>query len=430
MDSNNLKNLHGAKNYLGICDLWDAENKKGVVGKLGKWDYIYIMNGLYFSKRYSDCLDLYKIFHEFYKDDDGLNDKMGWSLYQLYIKGYDFSKYNKDIYSKAEFLIKHCSDSIYSPKGKVILMLTDHIAKQETPTRTAMTKALDYLKIGKVESFSKDESQYQKDGKTETYASDLEKWFSRRSKFTLKTEQYQECILASNEALNKLSSFHSNNDVWLRYRLAKSYLALNRLDEAIKLKSVLEKRAKIHWSIYQVLFEISVAEKSDSALEFAGHCASLDGSHAHRKTFYKELAEYLYSLKMFREAMLHRQLVLKLNEQDDNKVVAFASNWNISEDISKMNIGAVLRELKEIWKTWKESNLVFLHGVVNKILANGNSGFIKDDKGNSYYFNGKDVVSGKKKLVVGAKVKYTLVDRLDKSKNVVKPSAVNITVLG
>lgn len=51
------------------------------------------------------------------------------------------------------------------------------------------------------------------------------------------------------------------------------------------------------------------------------------------------------------------------------------------------------------------------------------------DDGSSYYFNARDLQGKNRTPQTGAKVKFTLTDKLDKSKGVVKKNAVEITIL-
>ena len=54
---------------------------------------------------------------------------------------------------------------------------------------------------------------------------------------------------------------------------------------------------------------------------------------------------------------------------------------------------------------------------------------IQDEQGGQYYFNAKDYTHGKQKPIVDQRVRFTLVDKLDRKKNEVKKNAVDISII-
>ena len=59
--SEQFQKLHSAKQFEEICVLYDSSSVEDDELALD-WDYVYLMNGLYNQKRYSDGLSLYKRF--------------------------------------------------------------------------------------------------------------------------------------------------------------------------------------------------------------------------------------------------------------------------------------------------------------------------------------------------------------------------------
>lgn len=46
---------------------------------------------------------------------------MGWSLYQVYLKQFDDNQTDKELYlHQVEYIIRHHTDSLYSPFHKII----------------------------------------------------------------------------------------------------------------------------------------------------------------------------------------------------------------------------------------------------------------------------------------------------------------------
>ncbi len=89
----------------------------------------------------------------------------------------------------------------------------------------------------------------------------------------------------------------------------------------------------------------------------------------------------------------------------------------------------ILTRLEPIWHEWCTKDKVFLTGTIDNLLAEGKSGFIISEDGKSYYFNARDLQDRKCIPEIGMRVQFTLVDKLDKSKGIVKKNAVEITVL-
>lgn len=428
MDSNKLKELHSNKDYDGLCQQWQVYVNQENAEVLGEWDCIYLMNGLYKKTRYQDCLKLYKLFVGWYKDNTALNAKMGWALYNLHIKNKDLSQYDDNTIKQLNFIIDKSEDNLFSPKGKAILLMVDYLIKNKVATKTAYARALEYLNQGKPEMFSRDVFAYKQDGKDRENGSNLEQWYAKKARVLQILEQYEECIKICKEALNTLTDLHYNNDVWFRFRIVKSLLALDKFQEALDYRDYLQKRAKVHWSVYKLLYEMALLHQEDTALELAAKAALLDPGHDLRLNFYKELSEHLYGKGEIKEALLHRYFVCRVKAENDKEKV-YPENWETDEELSVLSSKELLQRLKKVWENWLEQNKVFLKGYVDNILSNEISGFIKDDQNNRYYFIFKDIVKNKRNIRLGAKVEYCLEKRFDKKKNAENMCAVNIKVM-
>lgn len=104
-------------------------------------------------------------------------------------------------------------------------------------------------------------------------------------------------------------------------------------------------------------------------------------------------------------------------------------DFSYPEDVWSLDKKDVIRELLPFWRQEKERGIEFYEGVIDRILPNGKSGFIRSDNGSSYYFNVRDFTKRVNELQEGARVRYTLEERLDKSKNIMKPNAVQISFI-
>ena len=84
-----------------------------------------------------------------------------------------------------------------------------------------------------------------------------------------------------------------------------------------------------------------------------------------------------------------------------------------------MDKAEILKTLKPLWKEWRSAAKSYLTGVVIRVLPEGGSGFIQDEQGGH----------GKQKPIVDQRVRFTLVDKLDRKKNEVKKNAVDISII-
>lgn len=422
-----LKSLHQVRDYEGICAIYDRlENIH--ISELSEWDCIYLMNGLYKLKRYEDCLKIYKICRHLDRDCDKLNDKMGWCVYHLYLRDFDFKNQpSADFFEKADYVLGNIQDGKFSPMWRIVKIAADAIVNKSAGNRPDYARANDYLNRVDRENLSRVEGRTKRaDGKNISMASDYETWFSMKTKCLLKMAAWEECIRICDEGLSSIEHFHYNNDSWFKYRKALCLLELGQLKESLSVANEILKTGFRHWSIYQLLYDIAAKQNdSDAAMKYAGYCALSDSIHEMRIKFYEGYADFLDEQGLKNEAMLHLHLVVLIKQE---------KGWKLKEDeqqkidgeISRLNKKETLERLRLFWQEHRDKDKVYISGTVSKLLPSGRDGFIKDDAGNGYYFNFRDVNFDHSAIEVGLAVKFTLEERLDKRKNVWKKNAVDV----
>ncbi len=431
MDQYQMKNLYDSGNQEEIAALWqDAEERE----QFSEWDYIYVMNTFYKQKDYNECLEVYRAFHKKYPDSDKLDDKMGWSCYHTKIKSFDFKAGDRNkLRQQAEYIISHSGQGNYSPKWFMVKYMLDQIKEGNFGQDISPQQQLLYLDQVDPESLSTDsETRTLENGRTIHSAYDREDWYRIRAKLLLAAEQYDECIDCCDSALQKLQAFgfHNDNDQWFRYRKAKSLFALGKAEEAGKYVHDIQARGLNHWCLWQLLFEMDrETGRTDEAIANGCKCALADPSHEMRIKFYEAFAEFLNVNGYALEAALHRQLVVLIRKENDWNLKERHLAWSIPEEIAAKDKQAVLKDLKAFWREWQNKGKTYFQGTVKRLLGEGKSGFIEADDGKNYYFNARDFQRRNTIPQEGMRVKFTLVDKLDKSKGVVKPNATDISII-
>lgn len=425
-----LKNWYSAQDYDKVYQFYNQAGDTINEMQLSEWDFVYIMNSLYKKNLYADCLTLYKTFKKVFGKSDMLNNKMGWCVYHLYLKNFKIQNGNlSDFFKKADYVLNNVTDGKYSAVHYIAKLAVKLILDKQPLTNDDYRRINKYLDCVKYDELNQENNIFKSeaDGKTYNLASDYEWWFGTKSKCMINLKLYEECIKICDRALSTITNFHSNNDSWLKYRKSACLLKLGKFDESKKIAEDIIKNKFHHWSIYQLLYEISVAANNISdAMKYAGECSLTDKNHDMRVKFYESYANFLNTQGINKMAMLHAHL---------SNIIRKENNWNserrsslqIDEEILKLNRAETLKILKPFWEEKRDFGKIFVSGTIAKLLPSGRDGFVKADKtGKDYYFNFRDVKCNSRQLIVGTKVLFVLEERFDKKKNISGPTAVEV----
>lgn len=412
-----------------VTTIWENEQE---TAQFDEWSFIAVMNCFYSLKRYDKCVAVYRDFHKAFPDSDKLDDKLGWSLYQTSIKNFDFKSGNvTNLCKQVIYILQHSTSSEYSPKWCVVKFMLNAMERGNLCLEQGYLLADRYLDYIDPNTLSTVENLIQlQNGESRRLASDRETWYSEKSKVLLKLQKYEECIQCCDAALRGLYSFHSNNDSWFRYRKAQCLYALGRAEEAKACIQKILEAGFSHWCLLQLMFELERdAGNTDKAMSYAGACATADSSHEMRVSFYPELADFLDANGKNTEAMLHRRLVVLLREENGWGRKAYQDSWQFTPEIAAMDKEAILKKLIPFWRELRDKDKEYLTGTVERIFVEGHSGLILAEDGQLYYFNTRDIHGKNHNVKKGMKMRFTLVDRLDKSKGIVKKNAVEISII-
>ena len=431
MESYDLRELNAAKAYGQLADIWDAHCSGQVEEILSEWDYFFLMQGLYKAKRFKDCLLLYKECKGLYPDATRLQDKMGWAVYHVHLRGHDFENGdNRKYIQMVDYVLSRCEEGQYSPCQLIVKQVTDAILHSRLGVNPDYRLVAHYLSLIHPANCSDEEQVFTDSaGESRHMASEREGWYGKMTKVQLQLKQYEECLATCQEALASVTKFHNGMDCWLHYRMAHALRGLGRPVEALaELKQALALGIR-NWAVYALGWRLSadLGEGAQAAC-FAAQAALCDNSHDKRVSFYLLLAEALYQAGEVQAAALHRQLVHCLRQENGWKEKGeFA--WEQPAEVAALDGCQVLGELRKLWQSWLENGRPRQQGSVRKIIADGRAGFIDSDEGGSYYFRFGDVVQGRRELAEGSRVEFALEERLDRAKQEIKQNAVAVKLL-
>lgn len=432
-----MKELYAAKDYEAICSAGDELEAAGRLAELSQYDFGCYMRSLNKLKRYDDCLAAYKLFHRAYPESGYVDDTMGWALYQTHLKDKESFRQDRDRYLRqVEFIIRHNSGTQYSPLKcvvfKAVELLEDKKEKKGRKTDHRDYELADqYLDALDPAGLSTEQGKWEDGGRIQRMMSDREKWYNYKSKALLGLEEYEACISCCAAALDSIRRFTKQQDMWLKYRQAKSYLHMGEPDSAAQaLEDLLQGRVG-NWNIYGLAYDIARQQgDADRAICYASAAALVDGSHEMRVKLYAGLVPLLVEQHEERAAMLHQQLVDRINAANGRSAYRWKVAWSVPADIAAMDKKSILRELKPFWKKMRDKNKVFTTGKVKRILPSGRDGFITSDDGHDYYFRFDDLEDRRAAVKEGSKVRFTLGQHENRKKHVREFNAVEITLVG
>ena len=382
----------------------------------------------YQSKKYEDAKEIYESVYIDHPEAFTIWDKRfySWALYQLYVKT---PEDETDLFEAVDLITQLIPQEDHSKKDGVcaytmsMVKLLDYLYKNndyENIIIWAEKLNPDYLSR-KTSSFTTD------DGREVKLASNKEKYYNWLSKSYQEVEDYDECLIVSKKALEELTSFTNNGDIWFKWRIARSLRELGEYDEAIEyLKDVYKTKKDwfVQWEIAENYF---FKGEPDKSLEYAVSAALSRGDSDKKIKLYSLLEDLLEDDEP-EIALKHSYLIYSIRLHNE---------WNIDEELEEEILNAGLdtenmeywkieNELKGYWKDLKFKTQQPNYGKIKRIMPHGKSGFIKRDDGEDFFFNGFEFKGDPNKYREGIKVSFYLEEGYDKKKNEVKMNAVNI----
>lgn len=412
MDKNQLKEMYSNQQYQQIAELWQEYIGNAEQEPMDEFSYVYIIQSLYKLQNYKACLDVYKKFQEVYPNSEQLNNKMGYSVYYVYLKFHDFAKGDNRAYKRqVDYVLKKCKNEDYSPYMLVLRHICRAIKKK------MLSKEIDYELLDEYLSKINPEELSSLPGRSKdgrSLASDKENWYYDKATVLEKLKQYEECCRISKEALHSLHRFHSNHDVWLRLKIVNSLIEMQDLEGAHREMDIILQGQIPHYKIWQTAFELEAKlGNREKAEEYLAQCALSKVDEKFMVGFLESAVYFLLDNNCIREAQLHYALVNVVRQEQKWKACKWKANITLDENVAGMEKQQLLKELRSIWKQWRNQNKIFVEGTIKTILPSGKDGFITADGGQDYYFNLRDAEGRSSKFKPGIRVRFELVDKFN-----------------
>lgn len=245
-------------------------------------------------------------------------------------------------------------------------------------------------------------------------ASDLEKYYSLRTKALIKLELFEECKALCEKALNDLPQFHFNNDSWFKMRIALCLERLGNMEASEDIfKELLSSRTgSDKWFLYRDVAELYFEQKNyDKAWQYAVD-SSFYGNEPH------------FMIKLF---LLQARILFKIQRSDEGGILAKLiaailkeQGWNNKAEYEQLfkfynlnidsveNVNSYLKEAKQFWANERYKGKSLLEGIIVFVHKNGKVGKIKDDNEGVHGFHKKDFRNKIKRLddLNGATVEF------------------------
>ena len=422
--SNQASQARKASNFEQALPLY-ANLWKNHQDHLNEWDGWGYAQCLYKTKQYSQSLDICRAVYLQYRDFPNIRNLYAWNIYQLEIKPENpGSKFNKAVDA---ILTLGSQEEEYSPYTLTVFKALK-VAKENAQTPYERILYLtDQLDPNKLDD--KPNSFINNKGKQQTFASDLERYLTYRSKALYELGQWQDSIACCKQALDRFNKLHNNNDIWFKRRIAQCQLQLKQPELALeKLKNILPKKRDwyIQHEIAEILYQM---QQYDEALTYAIQAALNNGDYDKKIKLYALIADILTAKGEPESALYQQQLVYTIRREN---------NWNIPEELEQIlqqanieidNLPTAKEQLKKLTKAWgaiQDSLQPSYNGTIKTILSNGKAGFIRAENGKEYYFSLQNVKGNKQACQEGMSVNFKLEEGYDRKKGKATLNAVNI----
>ena len=425
--SERIKELNKAKLYGDVILLNDSIKDKS---NYNKWTYYYVIDAMYKLKKYNEVLYLGKECREkFGTDFSNVNNKIGWALYNLYIKDIDKNTKIEESFKVLDFIISNFKQEKFSPYEKSVNKVIKFLLDREDGKPINYNLINKYLDKLDPSLLSELENEINIDGETKKVASDREAWYGKKIKTLFNLERYEECLDKTEEAIENIKKFHNKGDLWIKYRQALCYIQLDDLEKS-KNKLLEIENSLDHWCVFDKLYHIEkITGSYEEALRYASIAALKNNDHKMRIALYEDLGKYLSLNNLDLEAQYHYKLISLIRLEEEWKENKKIDDLITDKYVNSLNKKEIITYLKDFWKNKKYANVKFAKGKICKILNKDKNGFILGDDGITYYFIIKNFNQKVRNIKIGEKVNFIPSTGMDKKRHKVSYEAKDIEII-
>lgn len=375
---------------------------------------------LYKSKKFEESLEKFENLYNQNPDAFTRSFKISyaWAIYQACVKD---SSDEDELFENVE-LITHLAPQFDLNRSNVCVYTL------------SVFKIIDYLNdendyytllswLDKINPDFLDEKRFTFNGIK--YQSKKEKYYSRASKAYLKVNDFEMCIEVSKKALDEITTFTNNGDIWHKWRIAKSLKELDQNEESIVyLKEVL--KVKNNWFVLKELAEnFFILNDKKNALSYVSQAVLTNDPAAIKVNLYYLIYQLLKEDNP-ELALKHAELYLALKLENDSQITEDIEDLEIDED--NLDVKTLESEIKDYWSQFKYEGQELKYGTITKVFEHGKSGFITSDDYESFYFNTFEFKGDKSLIHEGLYVSFYTEESFDKSKNKESLNAVYISL--
>ncbi|MNK07672.1 polynucleotide phosphorylase/polyadenylase [compost metagenome] len=369
-----------------------------------------------------------------YSDKDEVINRFKWFAFNKYLKGKkniellpNEVNINKMLMITSQANLRE--DNSYPCPYTIAIM---ELSKGHSKNMFNGRKIYEYLEKLNPLYLSTNNNNYILEGEEIKVASDLENYYALKTKSLLKIEMYEECKSTCEIALNKLSEFHYNNDLWFKMRIAICYEKLGDLlkSEELFQKLVSSKAGNDKWFLYHDISELYYQQNNlEKALEYAIN-ATFYGTDLDKMNGLLLLqARILVKLNRIEEGKKIAELILSIikkyelrNKQDYHNLFKYFS----IDSENPIEFNSIYKIAKEFWLKERYKNKYELSGKIIFIHPNGKLGKIKTLDNRIFDFHRRDFFEKQRSIIdlKDAKVSFFEMSSYDE-----KTIAENIKIL-
>ncbi len=422
--------LRKAKKYEQAATLYKQLWNDGVeeANVWDGWGYAYCLRQMgEFAEAKTVCRRVLEIQPDFAR----AKQVLAWCIYasEVKIPNDQIRNNEQQFVHSAKSILDLVAQDQYSPYTHTIFKVIDYLKDKPTSQAANILTWLGKLNpeyLGQECLAFTDET-----GKRRELASHLETWFAHRTKALLDHKRYNDCRQACEQALSKVASFHYDNDVWFRWRIALCDVHTGQREEAIeKLKELARRKREwfIEYELAELLFNLG---RTEEALVFAVSAALGHGEDKMKGKLYLLLGEISEAQQETERAQQHILLAMQIYSDEGWKLPASHQELATRLEVnltSDTNRGDLKRSLVSYWKEVQEAHTPRQCGTIKVILPNGNAGFIRTKDGLEYHFSIASFKGRREQAVQGACVCFQLIEGYDRKKNIEALQAVNVTL--